>query len=196
MTDDRATQVRFWRRWNWWKIGFFAVLLLFEGAREVAVLEANAPPQIATLATVVSTGDLTVAQGRWNRIDRGAPLVPSAVRIECRRDEGRCYEVTVGINDQYVSSPELAIYPAEWQNGGISYENDGAACAHYSVRIDLKLERVFAVRERKDQPSMAGFDCAKLERRLEITTTDGYEPTADPAKGHFLPFLTLLKLVS
>ncbi len=112
---------------------------------------------------MVSTGDLTVAQGRWNRIDGGSALVAGAVRIDCRRDERRCYEVSYGINGGYVKSPDLSIYPATWGVDQISYENNDPACARYSVRVDQKLEKVFAILERKDKPSMAGFDCAKLD---------------------------------
>jgi hypothetical protein len=190
---DQEIQLSWWRRWNWWKVAFFVMLLLFEGAREIAVIQANSPAYPATLATVVSTGDLIVAQGRWNRIDGGSALVPGAVRIECHRDEGRCYEVSYGINGGYVDSPDLSIYPARWGVDQISYENNDPACARYSVRVDQKLEKVFAIRERKDQPSMAGFDCTKLERRMEMTLTDGSEPFADPAKGRFLPMLSLFK---
>lgn len=191
-TNNTQSRSAWWRRWNWWKVAFFVMLVLFEGAREIAVLEANSPAQVATLASVIGSGDYTVAQGRWNRIDGGSALAPTNVRIECRKEEGRCYEVFYNINGQYAGSPDLSIFPAQWGVDQISYENDDAACARYSVRIDGKLEKVFAVRERKDDPSMAGFDCTKLERRVEMTLTNGYEPHDDAAKGHFLPILSTL----
>lgn len=194
-TDSAPLRRAWWRRWNWWKVGFFVLLVLFEGAREIAVLEANAPAEVATLASVVGTDGYVVANGRWNRIDGGSQLAPTSVRIECRKEEARCYEVSYNINGQYAGSPELAMFPATWGIDQVSYENDDAACARYSVRIDQKIEKVFALRERKDNPSMAGFDCSKLERRVEMTLTNGYEPHDDVWKGHFVPILSTLVAV-
>lgn len=197
MAQDVARPA-WWRRWNWWTIGFFALLVLFEGAREIIVIEANSPAEVATMATVTSFADRTAAKGRWNRIDDGEALVPSSVLIECRREEARCYEVSYSVNGNYAGSPELSIYPATWTAGQISYENDDPVCVRYSVRIDLKLEKVFAVRERKAKPdaAMAGLmDCSKTEARMEMTLTNGYLPHPDVAKGHFLPMFSLFMLV-
>lgn len=195
---DAIVRPSWWRRWNWWKIGFFVLLVLSEGAREIIVLEAHAPAEVSTMASVMSFADRTIARGRWNRLDDGDALMPSSVLIDCRREEARCYEVSYSVNGNYAGSPDLSIYPARWGDDQISYENADPVCVRYSVRIDLKLEKVLAVRERKAKPdpAMAGMmDCSKIEPRMEITLTNGYLPLPNVGKGHFLPMFSLFMLV-
>lgn len=127
------------RRWNGWKIAFFVVLILFELAREVAVLEGAQGAVPNGTAIVFSYEGSATAKGRWSRIDGGGRLMPAVVTIDCRKELGRCVEASTMISDKYVYAPELDWFDATFGDDAISYENDIPNCARYSVRIDLKL---------------------------------------------------------
>lgn len=58
------------KRRNWWKIGFFVMLVAFEFMREIAVLSANSPPAISGNAFVSELGPFVMARGRWVRLDK------------------------------------------------------------------------------------------------------------------------------
>lgn len=191
--DETIARPSWWRRRNWWKIGFFLMLVLFEFAREWAVLASFPEPKIATNAYVGSYGGFTTAKGRWVRLDGGGSMVPSAVNIECSQERGECLEVVANMMDGYLGSPEVDRFDATFGSDAVSYENDNPDCAKYRVRIDLKLKKVIAVRERKDNPK--NEMCAKLEPRIEMTLGDGYQRNEDPTAGHFVPLIDALGFV-
>jgi len=176
---------------NWWKIGFFVMLFLFEGAREVAVASAYAPPKIANLPSVARTGTLVRAEGSWKRINEGSALLPGAVAITCWQDEGKCYETSYLYIGGYSGMPNLDVYDAKFTDNAVTYGEAESSCVHYAVRIDLDLKRVFATRERTGDAKDPA--CSNLEPRIEMTFADGSEPYF-PAKEHFLPIMSALGL--
>jgi hypothetical protein len=179
------------RRRNWWKIGFFILLLFFEVAREWAVIASSQTAQPNASAHVVSYEGYTVAQGRWKRIDGGSPIVPTTVTIDCRRELRKCVEATTTMSELYVYAPQLDWFNATFGADAVTYENDVPECARYSVRIDLKLKKAFAVRERKTAPSNP--ECAKLEPRVEMQMADGYDSGKNPAAGHIVPIFAAIR---
>jgi hypothetical protein len=96
------------------------------------------------------------------------------------------------INGLYVSAPDITNYDATFTPDGITYENDFPICVHYSTRIDLKLNKVFAVRERKQGVKGPGTDaCSKLEDRLEMQLGDGFDPARDKI-DHIVPLMQIV----
>lgn len=187
MTDagDSANGVSPKPHRNWWKAAFFVVLLAFELTREIAVLGAAEGARPNTNAHLFSYGGYVRAQGSWKRIDGGGALVPGTATIECQRETGRCLEASVRVSEQYVYAPEIDWFDARFSQDAVSYENDQPDCARYSVRLDLKMQKVFAVRDRKENPSNP--NCANLERRIEMQLGDGFEPSRTTLDGHFVP---------
>src|SRR3546814_15610347 len=61
---------------NWWKIGFFVMLIMFEAAREWAVAMTYEPPKISSGFYVGRVETLVSATGRWKRTEKGSELVP------------------------------------------------------------------------------------------------------------------------
>jgi hypothetical protein len=59
------------------------------------------------------------------------------------------------MSELYVYAPQLDWFDATFAADAVTYENNVPECARYSVRIDLKLSKAFAVRERKTAPSAA-----------------------------------------
>src|SRR3546814_13733880 len=94
---------------NWWKIGFFVMLIMFEAAREWAVAMTYEPPKISSGFYVGRVETLVSATGRWKRTDKGSELVPGAVRITCWQEEGRCYEISYSIMNGYARSEERRV---------------------------------------------------------------------------------------
>ncbi len=186
-TVDEAPKVK--RRWNWWKIGFFVMLFLFEGAREWAVIATYEPPKIAVSNYVGRVQTLVTAAGRWQRLDGGSPMVPGATKITCWQNERKCYEVSYGFLNGYVGEPSLDVFDAKFSDDAVTYENDNPKCARYAVRIDLKLKKVIATRDRKENP--AEGTCQNMERRIEMTLGDGFVFTHLEAE-HFLPIFWLI----
>lgn len=175
---------------NWWKIAFFIAVIAFEFAREFAVLASAEGAQPNNYSHVFNYGGYVRAQGSWKRVDGGDPLVPGTVTIECQQETGRCLEASVMVNEEFVYAPEIDWFNAQFSRDAVTYENDIPNCVRYSVRIDLKLQKAFAVRERKNNPS--NLNCANLERRIEMQLGDGFDPSRDSTKGHFVPFLRLI----
>lgn len=174
-------------RRNWWKAAFFVVLIAFELTRELAVLAGAEGARPNTHAHLFSYGGYVSAQGSWKRIDGGGALVPGTVTIECQRETGRCLEASVMVSEQYVYAPEIDWFDARFSPDAVSYENDLPDCARYSVRLDLKMQKVFAVRDRKENPSNP--NCANLERRIEMQLGDGFESSRTALDGHFVPII-------
>ena len=178
---------------NWWKVAFFVSLVVFEVTREYAVVASSTAAQPNTMANLFSYNGYVRAQGTWKRIDGGDRLVSSTVTIECHRDTGRCLEASTHMNDEYVYSPELDWFDAKFETDSVSYENDMPDCANYSVRLDLKMKKVFAVRQRKANPTNPA--CLNLENRIEMQLSDGFENRSDTLDDHFLPILkTIISL--
>jgi hypothetical protein len=177
------------KRWNWWKIGFFVSLLAFEVAREIAVLANDRDASAGVLASVSSFSGFTAAEGRWVRIDGGDKLIPAAVRIECWQERGECTEASATANEGYFHAPTMETFKARFLPQAIEYENDNPVCAHYSVRIDLRLQKTFAVRERTSDKSPM---CKGMERRMEMQLGDGFDATDNPLEGHFVPVLNIV----
>ncbi|NML04248.1 hypothetical protein [Sphingomonas sp. G-3-2-10] len=176
-------------RWNWWKIGFFIALFLFECAREWAVIEAFEPPKIASIARVDRYDTFVTASGQWQRLDGGSDMLPGSTKIECWQDQGKCYEISYMFMNGYVGEPNLDVFDAKFSDDAVTYENDAPQCAHYSVRIDLNLKKVIATRDRKAKPS--NEMCAKLEPRIEMTLGEGRHDYR-PDQEHFVPVVWLL----
>ena len=193
-TSDTSDGISAKRQRNWWKVAFFVALFAFELAREFAVLaSAEVAEPNATLQVFGGEGFAT-ARGRWTRSDGGDPLVRATVNIECYRDRGECIEASTMMRGIYVYAPEIDRFAASFTDGAVTYENDIPDCAKYSVRIDLRMERVFAVRERKENPTNP--NCAQLERRIDMQLSDSYQ-SSDPLEGHFVPlFYVISKVVS
>lgn len=178
-------------RRNWWKVAFFALLFVFELTREIAVISAAGVAQPNSQATMFQWEGFVRAEGSWKRIDGGGKLVPGTVTIECRPERKECTEASVRVMDDYVFAPELDHFAATFTADAVTYVNDVPDCAKYSVRLDLALKKVFAVRERKEAP--ANPNCALLEKgRIEMQLGDGYDSDTDPLQGHFVPLLRLL----
>lgn len=91
---------------------------------------------------------------------------------------------------KFIYAPTIDRFDASFESDAVTYENDIPDCATYSVRIDFKLNKVMAVRVRKDNPKNP--NCANLEARVETQLGDGYE-SIDPAKGHFVPIFSLFR---
>ncbi len=186
--NESEARPSWWRRRNWWKIGFFIMLVLFEFTREIAVIAGDPPPRVATSQYVGTTLGYTLAKGRWARIDGGGKLLPGATSIQCDEEKAQCVEATASMFDGYVSDPDVSTYDAKFTTDQISYENADPICARYNVRVDLKLKKVFAVRERK--PFNPKFpQCKNLEPRIEMTLADGYQRDEEPFGTHFVPML-------
>lgn len=183
---------RFWKRWNWWKIGFFVMLLVFEFTREILVIENAVPPQPNVSVNLFHVRDYTTVSGVWKRTDGGEELVPALMTIQCRESDGYCTEVSTHFDKQYVFPAHLTRLEAEFQSDMITYVNDTALCVQYVTRLDLKLKKVSMVREAKPD---AGKLCQGVEKRIEATLGDGFTPAQDFTKGHFLPILSGLKLI-
>ena len=117
-------------------------------------------------------------------------LVPTVVTIECERVTGSNLEASANRTDRYVYAPELDKFDASFAADSVTYGNNVPDCARYSVRIDLKMEKVFAVRERKS--NLGNPRCSSLEPRVEMQLSDGYDLGNDPLEGPFVPILRIL----
>lgn len=179
---------------NWWKLAFFVLLVAFELAREFAVLSAAEGAQPNSNGTVFEYNGYVKAQGSWTRIDGGGAMAPGTVTIECRPEEGRCLEASVMISERYVYAPDLDYFDATFSPQAVAYENENPVCARYAVRIDLRLKKVFAVRERKEDAKEP--QCALLEKgRIEMQLGKGFDPERDPLEGHFVPLIQILAAI-
>ncbi|MFX4087500.1 hypothetical protein ACKU27_20640 [Sphingobium yanoikuyae] len=178
---------------NWWKIGFFVALFAFEVTREIAVLEASAEIQPNTMYHLYNSSELVSAEGSWKRIDGGGKLIGSSVKIECWSEKGICLEAYANARDGFVYAPNIDWFDANFTREAVTYENTVPECASYSVRIDLKMKKVFAVRDKK--PDAKGELCGPLEQRVEMQLADGYESKTEPLKGHFVPVLSVLATI-
>lgn len=179
------------KRPNWWMWAFFAMLLAFEFTREIAVLESYREPLPNASASVTVVGGWVNVRGMWQRTDGGGRLAPGLVTIECSREDGECIEANTNIIENSVFPPEIDRFPAQFSGDTVLYENNMPVCAKYTVRIDLRMHRAFAVRERKDNERNPM--CRNLERRIEMQIGSAQFPNR--TEGHFVPILRLLGAV-
>ena len=124
------------QRRNWWKIGFFVMLLAFEFARENAVLEGSTPPTIVGNATVTYNEPYISAQGRWTRLDKDEDLVPSSVYIECNEYSKECIQASVTVWDDAVGTPQVRRFPARFAGDSVSYQDETPACENGGAKLD------------------------------------------------------------
>jgi hypothetical protein len=178
------------KRRNWWKLAFFIALLAFEITRELLVIQSGSPASITAMKHITHFKGWVSASGRWWRVDGGGSLVPGAVTIECRPETGQCVEAATTVMNG-VMPPTMDTFQARWDDSSVSYVNDNADCARYSVRIDWKEERATATRVRKANPSNP--NCAMLEPKLDMELGDGYKSGEARAEldKHFVPVLQL-----
>lgn len=194
MMENEQSRPNWWRRRNWWKIGFFVMLFAFELAREWAVL-ASAQEAWPNVSYQFDSYDgFTKARGVWKRIDKGDKLVPVAVTIECRRELNQCVEMSTSMRGNSVFAPEAEWFDATFSADGISYQNTNPVCVTYAVRIDTRMEKVFAVRTRKPNPN--NEMCKEMEPRIESQLADGFDNhDFDAKKGHFVPIVSLISAI-
>ncbi len=194
MMENEQSRPNWWRRRNWWKIGFFVVLFAFELAREWAVLAAaqQAWPNISYQFD--SYDGFTKARGIWKRVDGGEGLVPVAVTIECRRELGKCVSMSTSMNGMSVFAPEADWFDATFSADGVSYENALPVCVTMAVKIDTRMGKVFAVRTRK--PNTQDEMCKGMEARIETQLADGFDNhNFDSTRGHFVPIVSLISAI-
>lgn len=185
------------RRRNWWKIGFFVMLILFEFAREIAVVASTERAQPNVSKHIFSMGGYVAARGRWRRSDGGSEIIPGVVTIVCRKETGQCVEASVSsFSGKYFGSPELDWFDANFAADTVSYENDSALCARYAVRIDLTQKRAFATREKKPgSKDVTGAPCEILEDRVAMELGDGLSANPTPFQGHYVPLLQFTQAI-
>jgi hypothetical protein len=177
-------------RRNFWKYAFFIALLAFEIAREIAVLAASAPIKSNTSGFFFHQSGFVQAEGIWKRIDGGKQLVDSVVTIQCYIDIERCFEVSTILQFGYISPPHIDRFFASFSRENVSYENNEPACVRYIVKLDLILNKAFAIRERKE--NVTNVNCDNLERRIEMQLGDSFKSTFNPLTGHFVPIFRVL----
>ena len=179
------------RRRNWWKVGFFVMLIAFEFAREFAVVNAGEGATPAVGKYISGYGNVLTATGSWQRSDGGSPIISGTVQIECFRDTNICIEAQVTSNGKYFHAPSIDIFRARFSGTSVSYTNDNPDCAKYSVLIDVKTERAIATRDGKENPK--NEFCKKLEKRVAMELGSSWDrPWKDPTKEHFVPLLQLV----
>lgn len=90
----------------------------------------------------------------------------------------------MSVHDGRVSPPGLERFKAQFAPDAITYENTTPLCVRYETRVDLKLEKVIAVRTRNDDTSEV---CSQMEQRIEMQLGDAWDAPENPFKGHFAP---------
>jgi hypothetical protein len=184
------------RKINWWKVAFFVTLLVFEGAREIAVINIGAPPNIA-IGTAFSQrspdGSLVSADGRWARTDGGEPLIPAAVSIECWRERGTCVMATTEAYDGYIHLPEIDQRDATFTGTGAEFTDDWPVCNKLFVRIDGVHNLTTAVRSRKETKDP---QCKGSEPEIQLRLS-GFDPEEHKrwTDKHFVPLLSVMGAV-
>lgn len=186
-TETKPKRVR-----NWWKAAFFVMLLVFEVTREIAVIASYSEAKPNAYFHLFTYGGYTEAEGSWKRIDGGGKLMPTAVKIECNKSQGQCLEAYSNANGGFFYAPKIVRFDARFTPDLITYENSDPDCATYTVRVDLTLKKVLAVRARKPNP--INDQCKMLEERIEMQLADSYE-YQNPGEGHFLPVLNTISMI-
>lgn len=193
MTGEEASK-SWWRRRNWWKIGFFTALIAFEIAREVIVLQADAQAKPNVNFNLFQFRDFTSAAGVWKRTDKDEKMAPTVVKIECEQSRGICTMVDTHMNELWVFEPNIKTFAARFTPDSITFADESAACATLKFRVDFAMKKVNAIREKKLHPDKA-FPCDKMEGRIDLTLADSGYDTPDIGK-HFVPVIFVLRTVA
>jgi hypothetical protein len=182
-----------WRTWNWWKIGFFVMLFVFEVTREMAVQAGDPYPGVPFNDIQRSPdGSLVTAEGQWERIrvagDLGDGLIPTAVRIQCWRDIEACLVATEdSAPGQAIMLPFIDRLPATFTPSAVELTDDSAMCVTWRYRIDTVRKVTVGVgTSRQSQlPSCRGIE-ERTETHLIGWSNANFEAWQH---RHFLPVM-------
>jgi hypothetical protein len=145
--------------------------------------------QVGGAPFVHQVGSTILAQGRWKPLEGKDDLVPAAVTIECSVDRKECIQASSSsLMDHTFSTPSISRFSASFVDDAVTFTNDVPACVTYTTRIDLKLQKVISVRERKPNTATTGINCDLMKQRLELTLGEGWRPP-DTGK-HFVPLVS------
>jgi hypothetical protein len=184
--------LEFLKRRNWWKVGFFLMLAVFEFTRECLVIAMAETPVLTGGTYVTRMDNYVAAEGGWRRVDGRGGLLRSSVFIRCRLDEHRCTEAGYTVKGRRIGPPEFGEFPAQLMDDTVTYINNYPACARYVVRIDLKQRKTFASVERK--PLVHDRNCSKTEPKVDLVLASPFE-SVDPMKAHFVPIFSVLRFL-
>lgn len=194
MTDIAVHQPKsWWKRRNWWKIGFFIALFSFEVAREIVVIQSDAEAQPNVNFRLFRYQDYTAAAGIWKRTDKDEKMTPTVIKIECEQSKGTCTMVDTHMSELYVFEPNVSSFEARFSPDSITFDDNNAKCATLKFNIDLRLKKVNAMREQKPD-TVKDEMCSKMEKRLDLTLADSSHSSLDMEK-HFVPVLSALKAI-
>ncbi len=178
---------------NWWKWGCILSLLAFEGAREIIVMQ-DKRARFHPTSQIFTLEGYTVAKGQWLRTDGGEALAPQLVKFQCDESRKECIGAGAMDFDGTVMHPEIDIFTATFSDGIISFTDDAPVCVFTHYRIDTKLEKAFAVREKRKNPEKPLLgSCDNMENRVEMTLGSSLDlPERSPTEGHFVPIASVL----
>lgn len=182
-------------RWNWWRIGFLVMLVVFEFTREFAVLESDVHPNIAIGSAIsqrLGDGDLVTASGVLQR-DDGQEVRPNAIEIECHRDIGTCVTAQVHFDFGYVSTPDIDIIPATFTNTGAEFTDTFAYCTQVFYRIDGVHNVTTAVDSMKQPRDPVG--CPHVVPTIAMHLSGPDFSHMHPLENHFVPLLRLVEAI-
>lgn len=180
-----------WRTWNWWKIGFFVMLFVFEVTREIAVQAGDPYPGVPfNDVSQLSDGSVVTAEGQWERVVGGSddPLIPTAVRIQCWRDIEACLVATEdSVPGQAIMLPFIDRLPATFTPSAVEFTDDTAICVTWRYRIDTVRHVTVGVGTSKHSPLAP---CRGIEERM-VTHLAGWSNANFEAwqHRHFLPVM-------
>ena len=180
-----------WRTWNWWKIGFFTMLFMFEMEREWAVLNADPYPAVAFADVTAPPGnEIVSSEGQWRRINSGEALEYTAVRFDCTRSNGTCIMATEPWQHGGMMPPFIDIFPATFSNARVEMTDESSVCAVWRYRIDTVNQITLGLRTLKptNDPMCRGLE-PRIEVRLSNWTVDDYGAWND---RHFRPLMYLM----
>jgi hypothetical protein len=180
-----------WRTWNWWKVGFFTMLIVFEMTREWAVLNADPYPAVAFADVTALPGNSHVSsEGQWRRTNAGEALEFTAVRFDCTRSNGTCVMATEPYQNPGMMPPFIDIIPATFTDTGVDMTEESSVCAIWRYRIDTVHEITLGLRTLKptNDPVCRGLE-PRIEARFTNWTPADYGAWND---RHFRPIMQLL----
>ena len=193
MTEAQTKPLSFWRRRNWWKIGFFVALFAFECAREIAVIEGASGAQPNVRFALDRYERYTNATGVWKRTDGGGNMSPAIIQIDCYESRGSCVVADVQMTQRDVFPPNISTVDAQFAPDSINFTVE-SGCTNLTYRLDFKLNKVNAIREAKPVTNNNDALCNNIQERIDLTLVDSpksYEVT----KGNFLPIFSFVKLL-
>jgi hypothetical protein len=180
-----------WRAWNWWKIGFFVMLLVFEVTREMYVRAADPYPGVPfNEVSQTSDGSVVTAEGQWEQVGvRGNdPLIPTAVTIQCWRDIGACMVATEDqVPGQAIMLPFVDRLPATFTPTAVQFTDDIPVCSTWVYRIDTVRRVTVGVGTSTHSPSPA---CRGTAERMEVRLIGWSNANFEEWEHrHFLPLI-------